>query len=104
LDKKEGLFPDPNHPGQQHQEKSVRLPIDGSFHLSPQDDQLVPQQRVFCNQFSFVSGQIGECAEHKGGRQCFDLPQNTFLERMQDKTDALLDRGKYSSTDGTSSS
>jgi hypothetical protein len=57
--------------------------------------QLVPQQRVFCNQFSFVSGQIGECAEHKGGRQWFDLPQNTFLERMQDKTDALLDRGTY---------
>jgi hypothetical protein len=95
LDKKEGLFPGPNHPGQQLQEKSVRLPIDGSFHLSPQDAQLVPQQRVFCNQFSFVSGHIGECAEYKGGRQWFDLPQNTFLEHMQDKTEALLDRGTY---------
>jgi hypothetical protein len=41
LDKKERLFPSPNHPGQQHQEKSVRLPVDGSLDLSTEDDVLV---------------------------------------------------------------
>ena len=34
LDKKERLFPSPDHPGQEHQEKSVRLPVDGSLDLS----------------------------------------------------------------------
>jgi hypothetical protein len=34
LDKKERLFKSLNHPGQEHQEKSVRLPVDGSLDLS----------------------------------------------------------------------
>jgi hypothetical protein len=46
LDKEEGLLPVPNRTGEKYQEQLVPLPIDGSFHLSMQDDQLVPQQRV----------------------------------------------------------
>lgn len=56
LNKKEGLFPGSNYPGQEHQEKLIALPIDGAFHLSPQDDQLMSQQRVFRQQFGFASG------------------------------------------------
>ena len=41
LDKKERLFPGPNHPGQQHQEEPVGLPINWSFDPSMKDDQLV---------------------------------------------------------------
>jgi hypothetical protein len=47
LDKGEGLLPGPNHTGEKYQEQPVSLPIDGSFHLSMQGDQLVPQQGVF---------------------------------------------------------
>ncbi len=39
-----------DHPGQQHQEQPVRLPIDRAFGLSTQDDQLVSQQRLFRQQ------------------------------------------------------
>jgi hypothetical protein len=95
LDEEEGLFPGPNHPGQEYQKKPVRLFVHWSLDLSAQDDELLPQQRVFCQQFGFPSGQIGERSEHKGGRQRFDPPQNTFLERTQVQTDSLLDRGKY---------
>ena len=41
LDKEERLFPGPNHPGENHQEQPVCLPVDRSFDLSTQDDQLV---------------------------------------------------------------
>jgi hypothetical protein len=41
LDKEERLFPGPNHPDEEHQEKPVRLPVNGTFDLSTQDDQLV---------------------------------------------------------------
>ncbi len=34
LDKEDGLFPCADHPGQKHQEKPIRLAVDGSFHLS----------------------------------------------------------------------
>ncbi len=41
LDEEESLFPGSDHPGQQHQEKPVRFPIDRSFNLSMKNDQLV---------------------------------------------------------------
>ena len=95
LDDKERLFPGPNHSGEKYQEDSVCFPVHWSFHLSTQDDQLLPQQRVFGQQFGFASGQIGERPKHEESCRWFDPTPNTFLERMQAKTDALLDRGKY---------
>ena len=95
LDKEERLFPGPSHPGQEHQKKPICFPANGTFDLSTQDDQLLPQQRVFRQQFGFASGQIGERAEQKGSRRRFDPTRNTFLERMQAETDALLKQGKY---------
>lgn len=42
LDEEKRLFPGPNHPGENHQEKPIGLQIDGVFDLSTEDDQLVP--------------------------------------------------------------
>jgi hypothetical protein len=42
LDEEKRLFPGPNHPGENHQEKSIGLQIDGVFDLSTEDDELVP--------------------------------------------------------------
>ena len=78
LDDKERLFPGPNHSGEKDQEHSVCFPGNWSFDLSTQDDELVSQQRVFRKQLGFASGQIGERAEHKGGRQWFDPMRKTF--------------------------
>jgi hypothetical protein len=68
LDKKERLFPGPNHSGQEHQEESVRLPMGRPFDLSTENDELVSQQRVYRQQFSLASGQIGKRAEHSTNR------------------------------------
>ncbi len=95
LDKKERLFPSPNHPGQEHQKKPVRFPVDRALYLSPENDQLVSQQRVFRKEFGFPSGQIGEYAKHKGGRWWFNPAQKTFLKRMKAETDTLFDGGEY---------
>jgi hypothetical protein len=96
LDKKERLFPGPNHCGLEHQEESVRLAIDRPFDLSTETDQLVSQQRVFRQQFSFAFSQIGKRAEHQGGHRRFDPTQNPFLEHMKAGADSSLDRGKHS--------
>jgi hypothetical protein len=63
--------------------------------LSAQHDELLPQQRVFRQQFGFASSQIGERAEYKRSRQWFDPTRNTLLERMQTETDSLLKRRTY---------
>ena len=95
LDQEKRLFPGPNHPGQKDQEKPIRLFLHRPLDLSAQDDELLPQQRVFRQQFGFASGQIGERSEHKGGRWWFEPTQNTFLERLQAQTDSSLDQEKY---------
>ena len=95
LDDKERLFPGPNHSSEKYQKHPICFPVNWSLDLSAQDDQLLPQQRVFRQQFGFTSSQIGERSEDKGGRQGFDPPQNTFLERMQAQTDSLFHRGTY---------
>src|SRR2546427_424686 len=73
----------------------LHILLDAPFDFSTQNDQLMSQQRVFCQQFGFASGQISKRSGYKRSRQWFDPTPNTFLERMQAKTDALLDRGKY---------
>src|SRR5579864_4679861 len=50
LDDKERLFPGPNHSSEKYQEHSVCFPVNWSFDLSTQDDQLMSQQRVFRQQ------------------------------------------------------
>jgi hypothetical protein len=82
LDDKERLFPGSNYSGEKYQEHSICFPVNWSFDLSTQDDQLVSQQRIFRQQFGFTSGQISNCSGHKGGRQWFDPTQTMFLERM----------------------
>jgi hypothetical protein len=55
--------------------------------LSTQDDQLLPQQRVFGQQFGFASGQIDERPKHDKSRRWFDPSRNTFLVRVKTETD-----------------
>ena len=42
LNDKERLFPGPNHSGEKYQEYSVCFPVNWSFYLSTQDDELLP--------------------------------------------------------------
>ena len=62
LDKEKRLVPGPNHAGQKHQEKSVRLLVNWSLDLPMKDDELLSQERVFRDQFRFPPEKIGECA------------------------------------------
>ena len=89
------VFPGPNHAGEKYQEYSVCFSVNCSFHLSTQDDQLLPQQCVFCQQFGFTSDQIVESPKHEASRWWFDPSRNTFLQRVKAETDMLLDRGRY---------
>ena len=60
LTEEERLFPGPRHPGQERQKQPIRLFAYRSLDLSTQDHELLPQQRVFRQQFGFASGQIGD--------------------------------------------
>ena len=95
LNEEQRLFPGLDSPGEKDQQQSIRLPTNGSFDLSMQDDQLLAQQRMFRQQFSFAPGQIGKSAHDKGGCRRFDPTQEVFWERTQAGTKALFDQGKH---------
>jgi len=58
MNNEEGLFPGPNYPGQQHQEKPIGLPAGRSFDVPMRDDELLTQQRVFGKQFGLPFGKV----------------------------------------------
>jgi hypothetical protein len=91
LNEKKRLFPGPNHSSEKYQEHSICFPVNWSFHLSTQDDQLLSQQCVFCQQFGFASDQIGERPKHEESRWWSNPSRNTFLERVKAETDSLAD-------------
>jgi hypothetical protein len=67
LNDDEGLSPAPNYLGQQDQEYAVRPGTGRPFHLSPQDDQLLTQQGVFCHKLRLAPGKVGQCTQKERG-------------------------------------
>ena len=52
---------------QKHQEHAIRFGTGGSFHLSPQDDQRLSKERIFCDQFGPATGLVCQCAKQERG-------------------------------------
>jgi hypothetical protein len=88
----EGPLPGPNHPGQQHQEKSVSLSEDGSFNLAMQDDELLPQQRVFDKQFGLPFSKVCYRSKHKGRGAWFHPSNKTTIECVKAESYSLSER------------
>jgi hypothetical protein len=58
LDDDQGLFPNPNHSCQKHQEDPIPSGIDRPFDLSAEDKQLLSEERVFYHEFGLASGKV----------------------------------------------
>ena len=58
LNDEKRLLPGPNRPRQKNQEHPVRFGTGWSFRLSPEDDQLLSEEGVFCHEFRLASGKI----------------------------------------------
>jgi hypothetical protein len=64
LNDDKGLFPGPRHSCQQYQEHPIRFGTGRPFHLSPQYDQLLTQECVFCDKFGLATGLVGQRPQH----------------------------------------
>jgi len=62
LNDEESLFPGPHYACQQDQEHAVRPGAGRSFHLSPQNNELLTQQGIFCDQVGLASSKVGQYA------------------------------------------
>jgi len=94
LDNNDGLFPAPNYPGQKNQKQPVRFAAGRSFHLSPEDDELLAKERIFCDEFRLTSGKICQCAKHERGGVWFGPSEVAMVERLKAMTSQPLEKGE----------
>jgi hypothetical protein len=92
LHNEERLLPGPNHSRHKQQTEPICLQAGQSFDVPMQDDELLPQQRVFVTQFRLPFGKVCYRSKQKGGGVRFHPTKNTIIERVKVKRYSLPDR------------
>jgi hypothetical protein len=92
LDDKERLFPGLNHSSEKQQAELICLPAGRSFDMSMQDDELLPQQRVFDKQFGLAFGKVCDRSQQKGGGARFHPTNHAIKERVKAKSYSMPER------------
>jgi hypothetical protein len=94
LDNDQGLFPGPNHPRKKNQEHPVRFGTSGSFHLSPDDDQLQAKKRVFSHEFGLASGKVCQRPQQERGGVRFCPGDEAVVKRLKTTACQSFDKGE----------
>ena len=94
LDNNDGLFPAPNYPGQKNQKQPVRFAAGRSFHLSPEDDERLSKERIFCDEFRFPSGKVCQRTQNERARGRSRPVEEVGIERLKAVACQSLDGDK----------
>jgi len=94
LNDEQRLFPGPHHFCQQDQEHPVGPGTGRSFHLSPQDDQLLTQQGVFCHKLGLAPGKVDQRPKKERGGVWFGPGDEAVVERPKTKSCQPRDEGE----------
>jgi len=92
LDDKERLFPGPNHTSEKQQAEPICLLAGRSFDVPMQDDELLPQQRVFDKQFGLAFSKVCDRSQQKGGGARFHPTNNAISERVKTQSHSMPER------------
>ena len=63
LDDEQGMMPNAEAAGQQHQQGPVSWRATRALDATPQDDELLTEERILSDEFRFAPHQIGQCAD-----------------------------------------
>jgi len=92
LDDKERLFPGSNHSSEKQQAEPIGPLARRSFDMPMQDDELLPQQRVFDKQFGLAFGKVCDRSQQKGGGARFHPTNNAITERVKAKSYSMPEK------------
>jgi len=92
LDDKERLFPGPNHSSKKQQAEPICLLAGRSFDVPMQDDELLPQQRVFDKQFGLAFCKVCDRSQQKGGGERFHPRNNAIRECVKAQSHSMSER------------
>jgi hypothetical protein len=94
LDDKKRLFPGPNHSSEKQQAEPICLLAGRTFDLPMQDDELLPQQRVFDKQFGLAFGKVCDHSQQKGGGAQFHPTNNAISECVKTQSYSMSERNE----------
>jgi hypothetical protein len=97
LNNDEYLLPTANSACEQYQEESIGPGTRWAFHLSTEDDQLLAQQRIFCDEFGLGASKIGESSCQEGSALWPCPVQYTVLDPNERGMGSTRERDEQSS-------
>jgi hypothetical protein len=94
LDDEKHLFPGPHHSCQQDQEHAVRLGTGWSFHLSPENNELLTEEGIFCHELGLATGLVGQRPQKLRGGVGFGPGDEAVVERLKTNACQALQEGE----------
>ena len=64
--------------------------------MSAEDEELLPEERVFCHEFGLPSGEVSHSSHYERGASRFRPVDEVVLERLKAHAYQSLDEGKNS--------
>ena len=78
---------------QKDQDQAIRFCKCWSFDLPTQDDELLPEEGVFCHELGLASGKVSHRTQHERGIGRFGPVDEAVVERLKTHVCQALDEG-----------
>src|SRR5260370_37798272 len=75
-------------------DQTIRLCAGWSFDLPTEDDELLPEERVFCHELGLASGKVSHRTQHERGSGRCGPVDEAVVERLKAKAYQTRDEGE----------
>ena len=93
LDNEKRMLPCTRRSCEKDQDQAIRFCKCWSFDLPTQDDELLPEEGVFCHELGLASGKVSHRTQHERGIGRFGPVDEAVVERLKTHVCQALDEG-----------
>ena len=93
LDNEKRMLPCTRRSSEKDQDQTIRLCACWSFDLPTEDNELLPEEGVFCHEFGLASGKVSHRTQHERGIGRFGPVDEAVVERLKTHVCQALDEG-----------
>ena len=83
LNNEQGLLPCSRRSSEQDQDQTIRLGACRSFDLPTEENELLPEEGVFCHKFGLASDKVSHRSHREGGIGWFGPVYEAVVERLK---------------------
>ncbi len=94
LDNEKRMLPCTCRSSEKDQDQPIRLCACWSFDLPTENDELLPEEGVFCHELGLASGEVSHGSHYERGVGWFGQVDETVVERLKAHTCQTHDEGE----------